>query len=267
MIARSLFFIFIYLPFMILVLPIQFVITRANLPNWNFFPRIFHRIGCTFLGLRVTTIGRPASGGPVLMVSNHVAWTDILAIGSVADCTFVAKSEIEKWPVVGFMASMQKTLYVDRKRRGDAKRASSEMGKRLGSGGAVVLFAEGQSDLGTHVLPFKTALVGAAQHAMIEAGATEVAIQPVTVAYTRLQGLPVSRADRWGMRWSKSKSVGENIRDFLSSGVTEVTVAFGIPHPLSGTADRKAVTRAAEADVRAMLVALNRGRPLPAVAE
>ena len=66
----------------------------------------------------------------------------------------------------------------------------------MAAGNAVLLFAEGQSDLGTHVLPFRSALIGAAQHAMEEAGAKDVAIQPLTVAYTKLQGLPVSRSER-----------------------------------------------------------------------
>jgi lyso-ornithine lipid O-acyltransferase len=128
----------------------------------------------------------------------------------------------------------------------------------------VVLFAEGQSDIGTHVLPFRSALVGAAQHAMEAAGATEVNIQPLTVAYTRLQGLPVSRNERSLIAWIKSKSVKQNIREILSGPIKDVTVAFGTPQVLAAGADRKAITRAAEGEVRQMLVALNRGLPLPA---
>ena len=263
MILRSLFFIFIYVPFMLVALPSQFVITRLNLPFWHFFPRLFHRLGCVFVGVRVTVIGMPETERPTLLVANHISWTDIISIGSAADVTFVAKSEIRHWFFVGFVASLQKTLYVDRKRRADAHRASREMGARLAGGGAVLVFAEGQSDTGMHVLPFRSALVGAAQHAMIEAGAKDVVIQPVTVAYTRLQGLPMSRSDHTLIRWAKSKSLKQNIRDILSGGVRDVTVAFGRPMPLADGADRKVVTKAAENEVRKMLVALNRGLPLP----
>src|SRR5258708_2044814 len=112
MIARSLFFIFIYLPFLVVVLPLQFLITRLNLPFWHCFPRIFHRLGCAFVGLRVKVIGVPEVGRPTLLVSNHISWTDIVCIGSAADVTFVAKSEIRDWFFVGFVASLQKTLYV-----------------------------------------------------------------------------------------------------------------------------------------------------------
>jgi len=262
LIARSLFFIFIYLPMMLIGIPAQWVITRFG-RDWNFFPRLFHRCGCVFLGLKVTVLGSPARGRPTLLLSNHISWTDIIAVGSVADVTFVAKSEIRDWFFVGFMASLQRTLYVDRRKRGDAHRASREMGQRLASGGSVLLFAEGQSDVGTHVLPFRSALVGAAQHAMLEAGATDVAIQPVTIAYTRLQGLPVSRTERSLIAWIKSKTIGQNILEMLAGGTREVTIAFGEPMLLAAGADRKVVTRAAELEVRHMLVALNRGLPLP----
>jgi 1-acyl-sn-glycerol-3-phosphate acyltransferase len=176
---------------------------------------------------------------------------------------FVAKQEVSRWFFVGLMADLQKTIYVDRTRRSDAGRTARQMGQHMADGNAVLLFAEGQSDIGTHVLPFRSALVGAAQHAMEAAGASEVAIQPVTVAYTRLQGLPVSRNERSMIAWIKSKSVGQNIRDILGGPVKDVTIAFGTPLPLTANDNRKRVTKTAENQVRAMLVALNRGLPLP----
>jgi 1-acyl-sn-glycerol-3-phosphate acyltransferase len=263
MIFRSLFFIVVFVPFLLVVIPLQALIVALRLPFWQLIPRAFHRIGCVFLGLRVRVIGEPASGRPTLMVSNHISWTDIIAIGSVADVTFVAKREVGEWPFVGMMANLQKTIYADRTRRSETGRTASAMGAHMASGNAVLLFAEGQSDIGTHVLPFRSALVGAAQHAMIEAGADEVQIQPVTIAYTKLQGLPVSRNERTLIAWIKSKSVKQNIREILSGPVKDATIAFGTPLPLTAEDNRKVVTKAAEDQVRAMLVALNRGLPLP----
>jgi 1-acyl-sn-glycerol-3-phosphate acyltransferase len=263
MILRSLFFSFIFVPFLVLIIPIQWLIVKLNLPFWPVIPRLFHKLGCVFLGLRVTTIGQPATGLPTLLVSNHISWTDIIAIGSVADVIFVAKQEVGAWPFVGMMAGLQKTIYVDRTRRSGTGRTAVVMGRHMAEGHAVVLFAEGQSDIGTHVLPFRSALVGAAQHALAEAGADEVNIQPLTIAYTRLEGLPVSRNERGLIAWAKSGSVGENIANILGGPVKDVTVAFGTPLRLGPGDDRKLVTRAAEGEVRAMLVALNRGLPLP----
>lgn len=263
MIRRSLFFIFIFLPVLIVIIPLQALIVALKLPIWPVVPQFFHKVGCAFLGMRVTVIGAPAKGRPTLLVSNHISWTDIVAIGSVAPVTFVAKQEIAKWPFVSMMAKLQKTIFVDRTRRSGTGRTAEAMGKHMADGNAVVLFAEGQSDIGTHVLPFRSALVGAAQHAMEAAGATEVNIQPLTVAYTKLEGLPISRNERSLVAWIKSKSVKQNIAEILGGPRKDVTVAFGTPQILAHGADRKVVTKAAEQEVRSMLVALNRNLPLP----
>jgi lyso-ornithine lipid O-acyltransferase len=262
-IFRSLFFIFVLAPYIAVGAMVQTVWLLLRLPKWNIVPRIFHKLGCIFLGMNVTVIGKPVEGRPTLILSNHISWTDIIAIGSVADVTFVAKQEISKWFFVGVISWMQRTLFVDRTRKTDARRTTREIGQRIAERGAVLLFAEGQSDIGTHVLPFRTALVGAAQHAMEEAGAKDVAIQPLTVAYTKLQGLAIGRTDRALVAWIKGKSVGQNIKEILTGGVKEVTVAFGEPRVMAQDMDRKVVTKQVEDDVRRMLVALNRGTPLP----
>jgi 1-acyl-sn-glycerol-3-phosphate acyltransferase len=263
MIFRVFFFIFVFVPWLIVFVPLQFVWSQLRLPGWHVIPRWFHTLGTIFLGLKVTVMGKPSHGRPTLIVSNHISWTDIVAVGSVADVTFVAKQEVKKWFFVGFMASLQRSVFVDRNRRTDAKRTTTEMANIMAEGEAVLLFAEGQSDVGTHVLPFRSALVGAAQQAMVEAGAKDVMIQPLTIAYTRLQGLPVGRTDRNLIAWIKGKSVKENIREILTGGMKEVTIAFGAPKPLAAGADRKIVTKQAENEVRAMLVALNRGEQVP----
>ena len=264
MIFRIVFFLIVLVPFMLVAIPLQALILWLKLPVWNVLPRLFHRLGCVFLGLRVNVIGTASHGRPTLLVSNHISWTDIIAIGSVAHVTFVAKREVRSWPFVGMMANLQRTIYVDRTRRSDAGRTAQAMGQHMAGGNVVLLFAEGQSDIGTHVLPFRSALIGAAQHAMLDAGASEVLIQPLTIAYTRLQGLAVSRNERSLIAWIKSRSVRQNIAEILTGPVKDVTVAFGTPMSLNQGDNRKAVTKAAENQVRAMLVALNRGGELPA---
>ena len=266
MIFRTLFFVFVFVPFLIVAIPVQFIVTRLGL-FWNVPTLLFHKLGCVFLGIRVKTIGEPLHNRPTLLLSNHISWTDIIAIGSVADVTFVSKTGVRGTFFVGFMASLQRTLYVDYNRRQDARRTSSEMAKRLATNSAVLLFAEGHRDLGTHVQPFRSALVGAAQAAMEEGGAKDVAVQPVTVAYTHLQGLPVSRNERSGISGMNARGFRAVLLNLLTSGMKDVTIAFGAPIPLGPETDRKIVTKLAENQVRRMLVALNRHeKVLPAVA-
>ncbi|MEQ1771091.1 MAG: lysophospholipid acyltransferase family protein, partial [Devosia sp.] len=218
MIFRTLFFIFIYLPVLLVGVPVQFIITRLGLYS-NTLTFLFHRLGCIFLGLRVKTLGQPLHNRPTLLLANHISWTDIIAIGSVADVTFVSKMGVKNTFFVGFMASLQRTLWVDYGRKQDAGRISREMGKRLAKNGAVLLFAEGHRDLGDHVQPFRSALVGAAQAAMNEGGITDVAIQPVTIAYTHLQGLPVSRNERPDISGLNARGFRQVVGNLLTSGI------------------------------------------------
>jgi 1-acyl-sn-glycerol-3-phosphate acyltransferase len=132
------------------------------------------------------------------------------------------------------------------------------MGQRLARNGAVLLFAEGHRDLGDHVQPFRSALVGAAQAAMVEGGAKDVAVQPVAIAYTHLQGLPVSRNERSGISGMNARGFKAVVAGILGSGVKDITIAFGAPIPMSAETDRKQITKLAEDQVRRMLVALNR---------
>lgn len=250
-ILRLLFLIFIVLPInLFIILPIQFIIIKLNLPFWNILPRFTHSLGCILLGIRVKTIGSPVLDRPTLLVANHISWADILALGSTANISFVAKSEIKNWPLIGFLASLQKTIFVKRTKRGDTKRASNEMAERLKNNGALVLFAEGGSDIGAHILPFKSALVGAAQKAMNEAGANNINIQPVTIAYIKLQGLPVSRGDRLLLAWNKSKSPLQNLTQILKRSIIQITIVYGNPIALKEQTNRKQITKQCHAIVR-----------------
>ncbi|MBR7539732.1 1-acyl-sn-glycerol-3-phosphate acyltransferase, partial [Mycobacterium tuberculosis] len=83
-------------------------------------------------------------------------------------------------------------VFVDRSRRGDAGRAAGEMAARMAAGDAIVLFAEGTTSDGNRVLPFRSALIGAARQALA-GGAEAVLVQPVAVAYARRHGIPLGR--------------------------------------------------------------------------
>lgn len=257
MAVRIAFILLVLVPVTLVLLPVQLLILALKRPGFHLLPQLFFRLLAFALGLRVTLYGAPVAHGAVLIVSNHISWLDIVAIGAEIPISFVAKSEVAAYPLVGPMARLQRTIFVDRKRRRDAGRIAGEMGARLSGGHKVLLFAEGTSDIGTHVLPFKTSLLGAAERAM----AADVVIQPMAIAYTAISGLPLSRHERPQIAWVGDMGIGDNFAAILSSGPKTVKIALG--DPLASGGDRKAVARQAENKVRAMLVALNRSLPLP----
>ena len=142
-------------------------------------------------------IGAPTALRPALFASNHVSYTDITVLGSLIVGSFVAKSEVAGWPLFGWLAKLQRTVFVDRRVRSTASQRDA-MTSRLAAGDALILFPEGTSGDGNRVLPFKSALFGAAEKMQqIE----PIPVQPVSIAYTRLDGIPLGRLLRPFFAW------------------------------------------------------------------
>ena len=265
MVRRLLFLALLVLPFTLVALPLQALIVALRLPFWPVPPLVFFKLSAIGLGLRVTMEGTPIRDAPALLVANHIGWLDIVAVASKLPVSFVAKSEVARWPVVGLLAWLHRTIFVDRKRRTDTGRTAREMSARIAEGVSVLLFAEGTSDIGTHVLPFRSALMGAASAAMEGGTERPVMVQPIAIAYTAISGLPLSRNQRRQIAWIGDMGVGDNLGAILASGPKDVTIAFGAP--LAADGDRKATARLAETQVRLMVNALNRRQPLPSMAQ
>jgi len=230
-------------------------------------PILFHRTVLRLFGVRVTQSGMPpVLGEPALVLANHVSWLDIIVIGALRPLSFVAKSEIAGWPLIGTLAGLQRTIYIDRQRRGATAHVSTAMGHRLAEGELVVLFAEGTTGDGTRLLPFRSSLVGAARAALqAEAGRGRVRLQPLAIAYPRRNGLPVTRAERAEIAWYGDMELAPHLAAFLQGGPIDVHVVWGAPITFEATTDRKAATAAAEAEVRAALRGMRAsGGSLPA---
>jgi len=111
------------------------------------------------LGVKINVTGEfPASG---VLVCNHMSYLDVLVLCAVAPCFFVSKSEVRGWPVIGWLSTMSGTLYVERSRRHSALDANRRIREKISQGLPVVIFPEGTTTDGTHVLPFKTSIFGA----------------------------------------------------------------------------------------------------------
>ena len=136
------------------------------------------------IGIRVRQHGAPLKDRPLLVVSNHVSWLDILVIGSLTPSSFIAKSDVKGWPGVGLLADLARTVYVDRARRQATGETTSAIAKRLLDGDAMILFPEGTTGDGTHILPFRSALLGAARAALVDGGHERVHVQPLSIAYS-----------------------------------------------------------------------------------
>jgi 1-acyl-sn-glycerol-3-phosphate acyltransferase len=240
----------------------QWVLRKLNAPGWGTIGRRYYSVLCTALRIRVRTVGEPVRDRAVLFVSNHVSWADILVIGSIAPIAYVSKSEIGNWPMVGTAAKSQRTIFVDRSRRQQTGDAIADIVDRLSNGTSVVLFAEGTSSDGNRVLPFRSALIGAVR----EAGARSehgILIQPMSICYTALNGIPMGRQHRPTVAWYGDLDFMPHITAFINRGAVDAVVSYGEPIAADATSDRKVMAKTLESAVRKITAATLTGRPAP----
>ncbi|MGB3447978.1 MAG: lysophospholipid acyltransferase family protein [Xanthobacteraceae bacterium] len=249
----------------LVLLPFQLITIAFGLRWQRTIPRLYHRLLCALAGVRIRQIGNQTVARPVLILANHASWLDICVITAATPVVFVAKSEVARWPLFGTLAKLQRTVFVDRERRQQTAEATAQIAGRLLGGEAVVLFAEGTSSDGVRILPFKSALVGSVHQALGASNAHDtIAVQPLSLAYTRFDGLPVGRALRERVAWYGDADLIPHFIRVLASGATDVTLSWGETIVLDAATDRKQVTRDAEAAVRHMTAAVLRApSPMP----
>jgi lyso-ornithine lipid O-acyltransferase len=195
----------------------------------------------------------------VLFVSNHVSYADITVLGSLIVGSFIAKTEVARWPLFGWLAKLQRTVFVDRRMR-STRLQRDAMTERLAAGDALILFPEGTSGDGNRVLPFKSALFSAAE-TMQEV--VPIAVQPVSIAYTRLDGMPLGRLLRPFFAWYGTAELAPHLWNMLGLGTVEVVVEFHPPTFIADCGSRKALARYCHARIAGGMAAALSGRPQP----
>ncbi|WP_207537517.1 lysophospholipid acyltransferase family protein [Sabulicella rubraurantiaca] len=199
--------------------PVQMVLIRLPGNAKHRFSRFYHRTLCRLIGLRLRIIGQSSPERPTLHVSNHSSWLDIVVLGAVLDARFVSKADVAGWPLIGTVARLGNTVFVSRTRNRTGAEAQ-EMRAKLESGESLILFPEGTTSDGARVLPFRSSFFAIAPAAR--------AVQPVTVVYDRLGGLPVGRKDRAVFAWYGDMETGSHAWRLLRRTGTRATVVL---HP------------------------------------
>ena len=128
------------------------------------------------LAIKLIVNGKPPKTGPMLLVSNHISWLDILVIHAAGHCRFVSKADIKHWPILGTLTTVGGTLYIERESRRDAMRVVHHMSEALVDGDIVAVFPEGTTGNGVDMLPFHANLLQAAI-------AVKAPVQPIALSF------------------------------------------------------------------------------------
>lgn len=220
--------------FTLLILPqLLWMVARPGAPSP--FARLFLRSVAIAAGLRVEVTG-PEFERSALLVANHISWTDILVLGGLTRTAFVARDDVRRWPVLGLLARLNATIFVNRA----ARLSVLDQGAALADGlrrGHVLLFPEGTTGNGADVLPFRPALLGAA---------SECPIQPIAIAYEP-RGSALAE-----FAWDGDKSFLPHLLQVIVSGGAHCRISVLPPIP-AGHGDRKVRASRARAMIRATL--------------
>ena len=236
----------VFLTVTFILIPLQWIFLTLGLPARRTFPHAYHKFVASLFGIRIRVLGQPVKDQGVLLLANHTGWMDIVIFSAVMPLSFVAKSEVNSWPFFGTLARLQRSVFVTRQRRSQAGKARDDIRDRLLAGDALVLFPEGTSSDGNKVLPFKSALLGAAE---AKIGGRHVLVQPVSTAYTGVHGIPMGRETRPLFAWYGDMELVPHLWEALKAGPLDVVMEFHPPLSLD-TMDRKQLAKEAELAVR-----------------
>lgn len=246
----------IYLLFTLALIPAQACALAFKSRVAVRIPRFYHRTCLRIFGIDLTVRGHRSLRHPTLFVANHVSYLDIMVLGALLNCSFIAKQEVSSWPGFGLLAKLQETVFIQRKRSAVGRHAD-EIGERLAQGDNLVLFPEGTSGDGNHVLPFRSGYLGVADR---EVDGEPLIVQPMSIAYTRLNGVPIGRVLRPFFAWYGDMDLAPHLWRVVGLGRLSVVVEFQEPTTLKEIGSRKALARCARDRIAEGLARANSGR-------
>lgn len=204
-------------------------------------PYLWQNAVCLIFGIKIDVTGTPHRSSQTIYVSNHISYLDIPAIGSVLKASFVAKKDVESWPVFGFLSKLQQTAFISRD-RADAKKEKHALDTMLDEGKSLIIFAEGTSTDGRDVRPFKSSLFSIA----LKENLPDILIQPVTVKMIKTDGKEIkTQEDRDIYSWhiDMDTPMHEHLYRFAKSKGAEIQVIFHDPIKANEFSDRKTLAK------------------------
>lgn len=134
----------------------------------QFLKRAWSRHLLALLGIRIEAVDGGLGGiEQGLLVCNHISFIDIFVLNALLPSGFVAKSDVARWPLIGWLCSHNDTMYIERGSRRAAHNTHQNMLAVFGAGKRLVVFPEGTTTTGDHLLPFHAALFQSAIEAAV----------------------------------------------------------------------------------------------------
>ncbi len=209
----------------IVLMPFQAAVLLISPKKFSVIPIYFHTLICRILGIEIETRGRINNTAPTIFMCNHSSYMDIVLLSSLLPASFVAKAEIARWPLFGTLGKLQRTVFINRKRR-DARAHLDQVATALLQRRNLVIFPEGTSGDHNRILPFKPTLFRAAD---TEVDGMPVSVQPVSICFVEINNLPVGRVERNYFAWYGDTGLMPHLWTFLGLGRMKFVIEFFPP--------------------------------------
>jgi len=194
------------------------------------WPRFFLQWFGEAVGLDVRIEGTPIRRD-VLYVANHLSWLDIVALGGATATWFVSKDDVMGWPLIGMLARIGGTIFIDRGSRRAAQGQADQLAMGLLRHVPITLFPEGTTSDGITLLPFRPALF-----ASVVPPPPGISVQPVAIDY----GAAAAE-----IAWTGDEDLGPNVTRVLARPGSLVCTLRFLP-PLAASEDRKQLAAQAQ---------------------
>ncbi|HUX79220.1 MAG TPA: lysophospholipid acyltransferase family protein [Alphaproteobacteria bacterium] len=217
--------------------PVYWLLLKINQPLGFRFGRFYLSSWRKCIGHQLIIKGALSEAKPTLFVSNHSSYIDILVLGTFIPARFVAKLEVAKWPIMGWLATNQGTIYIDRSRNAISE-GTDKLMEFIDKGESLILFPEGTTSDGCRILPFGSSFFDVAIK-------KNMIVQPITVTYAGWDGLPMPRMMRKICGWfSPDVDLLSHLWSIAQWGTVQVIVSLHAPMKASDFASRKELSQA-----------------------
>jgi len=238
----------------LIIIPVQTIMIPIGGKKASLAPRLFFASLSRIFGIRIDIIGQPTTLAPTLYVSNHISWLDIFVFGGILRGSFVARGDLKGWPIFGYLSTLQQTVFVDRDSPVRAGKQLDQLSERLQADDSLILFPEGTSSPGTKVLPFKSSLFAVAERWTED---RPLYIQPMSLSYTAINGMPLTRHYRPYVGWYGDMDLPPHFWQLLKLGRLTATIEFHDPISTTNMTSRKKMSAQCQQTIAASVERLH----------
>tara|TARA_B000000557_G_C20786633_1_gene448993 strand:- start:523 stop:1299 length:777 start_codon:yes stop_codon:yes gene_type:complete len=219
-----LFLIIIFLvAFILASIPLQIIFNILGFRFKKLYPLLFYRMIKFITGLNInfdkTKFSNNKNG--ILYVANHVSWFDIICLGALLNARFIAKKEVSKMGIFGFLAKLSNTFFIDNSDKSKIVEYNSIIKNKLNKGENFIIFPEGTTSDGNGIKDFKSSMLECVFN-----NQRETCVQPISICYSMQNNIPMGIYLRRNIAWVGDTSMVSAMANFLCSGRITVDIIF-----------------------------------------